>query len=853
MVPVMTQANQDDAGLGLTSAEAARRLRQFGPNAMPDENGRGFGVLLREILTEPMLLLLVLAAALYLALGDLGEGIVLAIFALVTIGLVIYQRRRSENALAALKALAAPEARVLRDGALGTVPAAALVPGDVIQVEEGERLPADGVLLRATQIVVDESLLTGESVPVRKRRRHDGETQGEPGGDDLPFVWSGTLALRGHGRALVTATGARTRAGGIGASLATIVSEKTRLEVTVGRIVRLFGGLGLAASVALLLGLGLTRGNWLEATLAAIALAMAMLPEEFPVVLTIFLALGAWRLAAIKVLARRPAVVEMLGAATMLCVDKTGTITENRMRVRMLDNLVDRLEIDPATTRLTGPFAELAQAAWLATRHVSQDPMDRAVAGLVDLAGDDIDLHADWPMLREYALTPERLATSYAWRTPQGRQAVATKGAPEAVMALCRVDDATAARIHERVGVLARRGLRVLAVGIGETRRKVLPDDVGALRFRFAGLVGFEDPVRATVPPAVADARRAGMAVKMITGDYPETARAIAAQAGIASDAVVTGAELATLDDDSFARKAEAASVFARIMPEQKLRLVEALKRAGHVVAMTGDGVNDAPALKAAHIGLAIGHGGTDVAREASGIVLLDEDFGRLVSAVRMGRRIFDNLRKAMIYIAAIHVPIAGLALLPLLFGLPPLLLPAHVVLTEMVIDPMSSIAFETTPEERGIMDRPPRPLAEPIAGPRQIVLGLAQGAILLVAALAAYWLPLGWGYGVDEARTFAFLALTAGNVGLVRLNDSRRLVVLDLLAPGHGVFWGLALVTGLITAACILEPHLRPLFGFAPPTVTETLLSIGAGLAAILVADLSKLVPAVRRVMGGA
>ncbi|MBK8457727.1 MAG: cation-translocating P-type ATPase [Phyllobacteriaceae bacterium] len=600
--------------------------------------------------------------------------------------------------------------------------------------------------------------------------------------------------------------------------------------------------------------IGLDSGDWMEGALAAIALAMAMLPEEFPVVLTVFLALGAWRLALVKVLARRPAVVEMLGAANLLCVDKTGTITENRMRVRILDTLTARLDIAPAMDTLPKAFAELAGAAWLATRHVSTDPMDRAVDDLAHLPRDGVDLHADWPLEREYALTPDLLATSYAWRRADGKLAIATKGAPEAVMSLCHLGADDAKRIHARVHALARQGLRVLAVGIGATSRRTPPENIHDLKFRFLGLVGFEDPVRATVPSAVAEARRAGMTVKMITGDYPETARAIAAQAGIASgDGVVTGPELAKLDDAEFADRALAADVFARTMPEQKLRLVEAFKRAGRVVAMTGDGVNDAPALKAAHIGIAIGHGGTDVAREAAGIVLLDEDFGRLVAAIRMGRRIFDNLRKAMIYIAAIHVPIAGLALLPLLFGLPPLLFPAHVVLTEMVIDPMSSIAFETTPEDDDIMERPPRPLSESIAGVAQIALGLTQGAFLLAAALAAYWLPLTWGFEIDEARTCAFLALTAGNVGLVRLNDTRRLLVVDLFARGHAMFWAIAMVAGLITAACIMEPNLSGLFGFAWTGWPQTLGALAAGLTAVFAADLLKLIPAVRRVMGAA
>jgi Ca2+-transporting ATPase len=835
---------------GLTGDKAKRQLATYGPNTMPEDAGRSVFAIAREILTEPMLLLLAAAATLYLLIGDLAEGLLLAGFAVLTIGLIFYQQQRSENALAALRNLGAPSARVVRDGKECTVPGHEIVPGDLIMLEEGERVPADGTLISNAGLVVDESLLTGESVAVRKRAGDGRALAALPGGDDQPFVYSGTLVVKGHGTATVSDTGPRTRAGRIGVSLASIVVERTRLQISVNRIVRLFGGLAAIVCCALVIFYGVYREDWLQGVLSGIALAMGMLPEEFPVVLTIFLAIGAWRLARIKVLARRPAVIETLGAATVLCVDKTGTLTENRMRVRFLDTLTDQLEVEPDLRDIPQAFRPLVDAAWLATRHASIDPMDRAVAGLASRAQEYETM--DWPMVREYGLKPELLAMSIAWKDDAGHFAVACKGAPEAIIDLCHLTDEKAARIMEHVQAMAEKGLRVLGVGIGTTTRDELPESQHDFDFTFAGLVGFEDPLRTTVPAAVSEAFRAGISVKMITGDYPATALAIASAAGIdTKDGAVTGDQLERADDAEVQRLVSCANVFARIMPEQKLRIVEALKRQGEIVAMTGDGVNDAPALKAAHIGIAMGKRGTDVAREAAGIVLLDEDFGSIVSAVKMGRRIFDNLRKVMIYIAAIHVPIAGLALLPLIAGMPPLFFPAHVVVIEMIVDPMCSIVFERTPAERDIMIRPPRSVEDPLAGIPQLTFGLLQGGVLLIVCLVLYKGLLLQDASVEAARTAAFIAVTAGNLSLALVNSSREAVLMHMLERGRMTFWIAAAIAVSVVSICILQPNLAQLFGFKRPEIEHAALAAGAGVSAVLLFDLMKLVPAVRRIMG--
>ena len=825
---------------GLDSAEAARRLARHGPNELEDREHRGLGRTLRGIATEPMFLLLLVAAALYLALGDLGEGLLLAFFALITVGLVIFQERRSERALDALRVLAAPQARVRRDGVEQRLPARDLVPGDVFLVAEGERVAADGLVREAVGLASDESLLTGESVPVGKHP-WAGDAASAPvpddGGHD-PHVSAGTLVVSGHAVVEVLATGRATRMGAIGASLATIETAATPLQRHLQRLVRGFGLAAASTSLALAAWYGLSRGDWLQGVLSAIALGMAMLPEEFPMALAVFLALGAWRLARIQVLSRRPAMIEALGGATLLCVDKTGTLTENRMRLQRLAGGGVEAGVLPCTP-LDPAVHDLLEHAVLASRRGSADPMDQAVLRLGDeaLAGSG-RLHPDWRLEREYPLTRALLAVSHAWADPSGRRRVAAKGAPEAVLALCHAGADFHAEVMDHVHRLAGEGLRVLAVATADGSGgapAVHPHDCD---FRWLGLLAFEDPLRASVPAAVAQAREAGIGVAMITGDHAATALAVARQAGIDTGAgALTGDQLAGMDDATLDTAVTAVRVFARVQPEQKLRLVQAFQRAGEVVAMTGDGVNDAPALKAAHIGIAMGVRGTDVAREAAGLVLLDEDFGRIVGGVRMGRRIFDNLRKVMTYITAIHVPIAGLALLPVLLGLPPLMLPAHVVLTEMVIDPACTLAFEGAPEDPEVMRRPPRRSHEGILGWPMLARGLFQGSALLATTFGVYALALHAGRAEDAARALAIASLTAGNLTLVAVNVTAGLGWRALAQPGARALRWVALAAAAALALALGTASGRALLHFAVPSAVDLLAAVGVVAGGVVLA----------------
>ncbi|ADG08630.1 cation-translocating P-type ATPase [Caulobacter segnis] len=806
-----------DGFTGLTEAEAARRLAEFGPNALPRAVGRGLAEILLDTLREPMFLLLIGAAGLYLVLGDLGEGLFLMAGAVATIGLVVLQEARSERALSALRDLSQPHARVVRDGVEVRLAARDLVPGDIILIGEGERLPADGVLLGGDVLSIDESALTGESAPVSKRPLTEGEAvdaDAQPGAETGPYLFSGALVVRGQAVARVERTGGRTALGRIGVSLAAIEHQPTPLQKTAGRLVTLLGGLAIAFCAVVAIAYGLMRGDWVGGVLAGVTVAIALIPEEFPMVLAVFLALGAGRLARRKVLVRRSAVIEALGGATFLCVDKTGTLTENRMRVARIwtagEDWADAADAPPL-----GAARACLGAAGLACAVRPVDPMDKAVRTLLDeTAASDTDAleapERTWP------LRPDRMAMIQAWRAPQGRWRIAAKGAPEAIFRLCGLSETQVGDLTPVIQRFARDGLRVLGVASCVTDG-ALSDAPEDSPFAFEGLIGFLDPVRADVPAALSEARAAGIAVVMITGDHPATALAVAETVGLdASSGVLIGPEIAALDDAALAGRLRETRLFARITPDQKLRIVQALKIDGEIVAMTGDGVNDAPALEAAHIGIAMGRKGTDVAREAADLVILDDSFASIVGGVRLGRRIFANLRKALVYVTAIHVPIAGVALIPIVLGLPPLLYPMHVVFLELLIDPVCAMVFEAEPGGAHAMRRPPRRRDEPLFGPRQVGLALLQGAGVLAVVLATYVWALNH-HSENQARGAAFLALVAGNLILALADASSSGG--RLFAPHRRIYWTIAAAASGALALIFAVPPLGDIFKVAPPS----------------------------------
>jgi len=818
----LAQTHAGDFARGLTSAEAERRRAQFGPNESAAPRLRSLGAIVAATLREPMFLLLIAAASLYLIMGDLAEGLLLTAGAGISIALVVIEEARNESALAALRAMAAPTARAIRDGRAIRLPARDLVPGDVILVGEGERAPADVILFDGDVLQVDESILTGESVAVTKPPSAfapSADFDPDPGGDDLPMLFSGSMIVSGQGVAHVWRTGAATRLGRIGASLEDISREPTLLQRATARLVGWLGLFAIGFCLLVVAVYGLARGDWMEAALAGITLAISLVPEEFPMVLAVFMALGSWRLARSAVLARRPAVIETLGAASLLCVDKTGTLTLNRMSLTMLWREGRSVDITAANP-LPAADARLLDIAVRAAPRNPTDPLDRALIEAARAAGRP---EPDGDIVRTEPIRPDRPAYVEVWRGPEGDILAVAKGAPEALLAMCAADAALAARVHEAVAALAAQGLRVLAVGARSGEGAAAP-------YRFEGLIAFLDPVRADVPAALAAARRAGVGVAMITGDYPATAREIARRAGIdESGGVMTGPEVAAIAANDLPARIRDVRIFARVRPEQKLQIIDAFKTLGHVVAMTGDGVNDAPALEAAHIGVAMGQRGSDVAREASDIVLLDDSFPSIVAGIGLGRRIFANLRKALTFITAIHVPVAGLALAPILAGLPPILYPAHVMVLELIIDPVCALVFEGEPLDRRAMEQPPRDAREPLFGWRQIGYAAAQGVVILLVVFAIYYLALRAGQPEGQARAAAFAALVVGNLTLALADASG--------GGGAGArrvaFWSIAAVTALVLVAALFAPPVAALFKFQSPSAPWLAAALGAAVAA--------------------
>jgi len=831
---------------GLTSTQAQERRIAEGYNELPNAGPRGMANTIFEVVREPMFLLLIAAGCIYLGLGDLREALMLLFFVGMVMGITIYQERKTENVLQALRDLTSPRALVIRDGEKQRIAGRDVVRDDIVLLAEGDRVPADALLLVCNGLQVDESLLTGESVPVRKTAG-ESEVASHPGGDDLSQVYSGTLIVQGQGIARVTATGAHTEIGKIGKSLQTLHAESSPLQQQTRRMMWSFAIIGASLSVAVVVLYGATRGAWLDALLVGITLAMSLLPQEFLVVLTVFLALGAWRISRNNVLTRHIPALETLGSATLLCADKTGTITENRMTVTQLVTREGVLSIDPVTLQaLPEDFHELVEFSVLASMVDPFDPMEKAFRQLASdyLTGTE-HLHDDWTLAHQYQLTRDMLAMSHVWKaTQRDEYVVAAKGAPEAIIDLCHLPDAECAALTAQANQLADQGLRVLAVAKASFSGGAWPPQQHDFPFTFLGMIALADPVRARVPEAIRLAQRAGIRVAMITGDYAGTAQAVAQQAGIdLAGGILTGPEIEQLSSIELQARLKTTRVFARVAPEQKLRLVQAFQANGEIVAMTGDGVNDAPALKAAHIGIAMGGRGTDVAREAAALVLLDDDFATIVDAIRLGRRVFDNLRKAMAFILAVHVPIAGMVLLPLLFGMPLVFMPVHIVFLELIIDPVCAFVFEAEPEERGIMDRPPRNPRVPLFGIRTLLLSLLQGMTVFLAVAAIYAIALQRGQGEAEARTLAFTTLVLGNLWLILANRSwSRTLLASLRTPNPALWWVIGGTLAFL-ALVLYTPGLRDLFKFALLHPNDILLCFAVSGTGILWFELLKLV----------
>lgn len=767
-----------DSHKGLSDAEVDRLNREFGYNELPEQKNKSLLKVALEVVQEPMFALLIACALLYMIMGDQLEGLVMVSTIFLLIAIAFYQHYRSEKALDALKKMASPRVWALRNGDWIKIPGRELVPGDLIRVAEGDRLAADVGILQAEALEMDESMLTGEAFSIKKT------------GEDIK-LYSGTLVVKGRGLAVVEKTGIRSQMGTIALGLTVKQDARTLLQKEMAAFVRMIATIGIFLCL-LIIGLYyIVRDNLLQAVLNGLAAAMAILPEEFPVVFTLFLAMGAWRLAQLNVLTRQPSVIEALGSASVLCSDKTGTITQNKMVVSVI---YDGNQVLPSSLH-PNACAEIVKCAALASSVHTSDPMEKAMMEAYKVLG--MPAVESFPLVKEYPLSDQLLLTTRLIQEGKGHLTGYAKGAPEAVIDICNLSDEKKVKVQQAMEAMASEGYRVIGMAKTTTTLDKIPDTQLGLVYEFLGLMGLEDPVRPEVADAVESCKKAGINVYMITGDHSLTAGAIGRKIGLNSDNILTGQEMSTLNDDDLKKRLEHCNIFARIQPDQKLRLVSLFQQAGKVVAMTGDGVNDAPALKRADIGIAMGNKGTDVAREAARLVLLDDNFASIVSGIRMGRRIYDNLQKAMSYIMAIHIPIIGLTLMPAFSTtMPLLLLPLHIILMEMIIDPVSSIAFEFEKEEKNIMSRPPRGTGASFLNKNQILMSVFHGLLLLGTTILAFFMSINEGHSEEEARMIAFSALLIGNIFLIFSKLSNSVTVIEYVLKGSRFIWLLIFIT---------------------------------------------------------
>ena len=832
---------------GLSSEAAATRLREDGFNELPSAKPRTVFSIVRELASEPVFLVLIACGSIYLFLGDVQEAVMLLGFVLLIACITLYQEHKTERTLEALRDLASPRALVIRDAKQLRISGREVVRGDTIMLSEGDRVPADGTLLFACNLSVDESLLTGESLPVNKSTANANDVSSQqPGGDYTTWVYSGTLVVQGSGFAQVVEIGARTQIGKIGKAIQSIEPEKTLLQKETARWVRILAILGLVICVFVVVLYGITRGNWLDGTLAGLTLAMAILPNELPVVLTIFLALGAWRISRRRVLTRRVPAIEALGSASVLCVDKTGTVTMNRMAVAQLfAGRMFRTDEVPDPVLLPDDFHEVLEFGMLASQKDPFDPMERAINeyGNSSLAKTE-HIHEDWELVQQYPLSPALLAVSQVWRSRHRPEyVIAAKGAPEAIADLCHVTPQRLQELTQRVGQMAALGLRVLGVARAFFPESNLPPQQHDFEFEFVGLIGLKDPVRPGVAEAVQQCYSAGIRVLMITGDHPATAMNIASQIGLRdADQCITGPDLERMTDAELQERVRHTTVFARTVPEQKLKLVRALKANNEIVAMTGDGVNDAPALRAANIGIAMGRRGTDVAREAAGLVLLDDDFTSIVHAVRLGRTIFDNLKRAIAYTLATHLPIVGLTVIPVMLEWPLVLLPFHVAFLHLIIDPACSIVLEAEASESNVMRRPPRRPGDPLFSRETLRISMLQGVGVLAFVLGVYAFSLLSHIPTEEARSLTFLTLVIANVALIFTNRSWTRTIAGSLRESNPALWWVTGGSAILMTLLIFVPPIRNAFRFAALNWRQLITCLVLGVSSVLWFELLKL-----------
>lgn len=823
---------------GLTENQAQNLLKIYGHNEIPSAGQKNIIGIALSIIKEPMFLLLVACGVIYLILGSRLEAQMLLAFVFMIMGITFYQERKTEKALQSLRSLSSPRAVVIRDGVEKRVPGKEVVPGDIVVLKEGDRIPADGVIITCVNLFVDESMITGESLPVRKKSMYHDLAESKLL-EKENMVCAGSMVIRGYGLMKVEKTGKDTQMGKIGKSIQSIERSTPLVQAEIEKLVKIFSIAGIFFCIVVAVCYSLLKYGWLNGILAGLTLAMAILPEELPVILTVFFALGAWRLTKCNVLTRRIHVIETLGAATVLCVDKTGTLTANRMEMRGLYSGDKLVIFHQDLKNLPEHFHNLVEFAILASLEKPFDPMERAlqIFGEKYLSRTE-HIHKNWVLVQEYPLSDDLFAMSNVWKSPDSDDyVIAVKGSPEAVFDLCHLRMDEIIKLQQIIKTMAENDLRIIGVAKAEFKQgEKLPSRQHDFNFVFVGFIGLTDPVRDEVIPSIALCKRAGIRVIMITGDYPETAKNIGKKIGIENyENIITGEVLARIDDEKWLEVVRNCNIFARVVPDQKLKIVNALRKNREIVAMTGDGINDAPALKAAHIGIAMGEKGTDVARESADIVLTDDNFSSIVSGIISGRTIFDNLKKAIFYVISVHIPIIGMSLFPVFMGLPLILSPVHIVFLEMIIDPACSIVFEAEPPEKDLMKRPPRKIAETVLSRRTFFLSFLQGLIVFTVVFIVFLYSLANGHDEYRSRAITYITLVIANICLILTNRSKT-----RFAFSKGSFTNKSLffvVGGTLTVLIFININsfFRNLFNFGPVAIHDVLICVVSGIASII------------------
>jgi Ca2+-transporting ATPase len=824
---------------GLTSAEVVKLREQYGKNELRSDREKSFFIKVLHILCEPMFLLLIAAAVIYFLLGEPGDGAIMLVFVVGVIGIDVVQEWKTDRTLKALRDLSAPRITVIRDEKETVIPGNELVPGDIMLISEGVKIPADGMIIKCSDLCADESTLTGESEGVWKTAKNGVQPDGYWRKDRC---YAGTLVTQGSAYVLVDKIGNATEYGKIGANIASAPVVPTPLQKQTGSLVRLCAGIAvlLFAAVGVITWFNIPDHNFgdrlIESILSGITLSMAMIPEEFPVILTVFLSMGAWRLAKQNSLVRRLPSVETLGSVSVLCVDKTGTITMNSMTVR-------------DTWTPEGDCPVLCEIMGLGCETDTYDPMEKAMLSYCESHGITREHLFGGEMIKEYAFTNGLKMMGHVWRH-DGEIMIAAKGSPEKILGLCCLDESGRKTAEAKLIEMSKKGLRVIAVGYMKPRHEEdIPEKLTDCSLTLCGLVGLADPPRESVKDDIRQCTKAGVRVVMITGDNGITAGAIAKQVGIPNcDNIITGEELDRMSDEELRERVKEVSIFSRVIPEHKMRIVKAFKENGEIVAMTGDGVNDAPALKYADIGVAMGKRGSEVSREAADLILMDDNFSTIVHTIRDGRRIYDNIRKAVGYVFTIHIPIAFASLLAPIMGIAPaslLFLPLHVVLMELVIDPTCSVVLERQPEEPDIMERKPRDPREKILTAGSLLKSLIQGVVIFAASFSAYWSTLS--QNADQAplaRTMGLTVIILANLFLVQVNSSDSEPFFRTFArlSRDKVMRAINIGT-LLGLAVILYTPLNGFLKLAPLSIGRLLAAFGIAAASVLWYEIVKLI----------